>query len=350
MALTSNLSVDESFFSDETVYEGPQISWFTPGGIGHTGYGVAALGLVLALQKKKTVVQFAGRVPYCHVSFIQPEFYKLNPHQRVIGYTPWESTLIADTWPYLMNQCDEIWTTSQFCSEVFVANGITVPVHVVPHGIDPDVWTIQEREVGGRFKFLHVGGETGRKNVQMVVDAFLDLFDGNTDIELVLKSHGASTARWKKNGEWMGNIGNHPQVTCITETFESEYDLVRLHHDAHCMVYPTMGEGFGFIPFQAIATGMPTICTNLTGCQDFADMSIPLDATWGPGYGIHLGDFAVPDPDHLRSCMQDVVDNYYAHKKKALQSAHIIHSSMTWANIADQVISILGDDITRRAQ
>ena len=35
------------------------------------------------------------------------------------------------------------------------------------------------------------------------------------------------------------------------------------------------------IPFEAIATGLPTICTNLTGCSDFASMSIPLQASWG---------------------------------------------------------------------
>jgi len=38
-------------------------------------------------------------------------------------------------------------------------------------------------------------------------------------------------------------------------------NLVNLYHTHHCLVYPTWGEGFGFIPLQGLASGMPTITT-----------------------------------------------------------------------------------------
>ncbi len=35
-----------------------------------------------------------------------------------------------------------------------------------------------------------------------------------------------------------------------------------MYHQHDVMIYPTYGEGFGFIPFQALATGMPVISTH----------------------------------------------------------------------------------------
>jgi glycosyltransferase involved in cell wall biosynthesis len=38
-------------------------------------------------------------------------------------------------------------------------------------------------------------------------------------------------------------------------------ELVNLYHRHHVLIYPTWGEGFGFIPAQALASGMPVITT-----------------------------------------------------------------------------------------
>jgi hypothetical protein len=54
-------------------------------------------------------------------------------------------------------------------------------------GIPLDAFEIIDRELTGKFNFLHVGGDSKRKNAQMVVDAFLDLYDGNNEFQLILK-------------------------------------------------------------------------------------------------------------------------------------------------------------------
>ena len=167
-----------------------------------------------------------------------------------------------------------------------------------------------------------------RKGAQKVVDAFLDLFDGKDNIKLVMKSTGATEARWRTENFYGGNIKNHPQVTVI-ESDLSVNDLVKIYHSAHCLVYPTNGEGFGFIPFQGIATGLPTITTNLTATADFAELSMPLKASWTEGIGLHIGLWAEPDLHDLRLQLQSAVDDWENHKKKAMHSARIIHSTQT---------------------
>jgi glycosyltransferase involved in cell wall biosynthesis len=113
------------------------------------------------------------------------------------------------------------------------------------------------------------------------------------------------------------------------------------------MIYPTMGEGFGMNPFQAISTGMPTICTNITGCEDFAYLSVPLDAEWyeakynSDSYGSDTGLWAKPNYCDLINNMENVVNYYNDIKKATIQSAKILHETQSWSAVADKLIARL---------
>lgn len=323
------------------------LSWFTPSVGDKMGYGVAAISTIKALMNNQVFVGYNSIHAKTHISFVQPEWYNPQENQYKIGYTPWESTKVPDQWIHYMGEQDEIWTTSQFCVDVFRAEGVHDNIKLVPHGIDPEIWRVVDRTLSNKFNFLHIGGPAERKGAQKVVDAFLDLFHGRDDVHLIMKSNGPSEARWRTRDVYYGNIQNHPQITVYTEDMSVD-DLVNLYNQSHCMVYPTNGEGFGFIPFQSIATGMPTITTNLTGTADFAEMSMPLKATWTQGEGLHLGEWADPDLNHLREQMQSAVDDWEIHKKKAMHSARILQSTQTWNHIALLIIDILGERLYER--
>lgn len=324
-----------------------EISWFTPPVGAGVGYGYAAVKTIEALQQKGVKVQYADSDPKVFVNFVQPYLYQGLSDQFRVGYTPWESTEIPETWLEFMRSQDEVWTTSNFCLEIFKDYNVNDVIRMIPHGIDEETWFINDRYVADVFYFLHVGGPTERKGGQRVVDAFLDLFDGQPDVRLIMKSNGPSEARfYDKSGNFLP-AGRHPQIQ-VFESGMDEEQLVNLYHKAHCMVYPTNGEGFGLIPFQAIATGMPTICTDLTACSDFAKLSLPLKASWQEGSGLHIGQWAEPDEVHLRELMQLAANDYDAVKSKALKSARVIHSTQTWSHIGDQILDVLGDKVYER--
>jgi len=325
----------------------PEISWFTPPVGAAVGYGYAAVNLIRALQKRGVKVAFNSYDPKIHISFVQPQLYEGQVGQYRIGYTPWESTEIPAAWVDQISERDDFWTTSNWCQEIFGNYGLESKV--VPHGIEPDDFPIFDRSVSEKFNFLHIGEPTERKGGQRVVDAFVELFEGDDDIRLIMKANKDVSARWRdKRGLYHGNASLHPQITIHTDRFSSA-QMRLLYHTAHCLVYPTNGEGFGLIPFQAIATGLPTICTNATACSDFAELSMPLDSTPIEGYGVHLGDWADPDLDQLRELMLDAVENWELHKQKAIRSARMIHEDQTWDEIAKLVLGILGDKIYERA-
>lgn len=327
-----------------------KISWFTPSSTDESGelwysqgYSNAALNTIRALQDKGVGVFYNRKnIPF-HVNFCQPMYYQTG-RSYTVGYTPWESTKVPDSWRQAMSECDEIWATSDFVKEVYKKNNLHYNIKVIPHGISEE-YEILDREVTDKFNFLHIGGDSKRKNVQMVVDAFLELYDGNTDYQLVLKYNGFCDADVYLNGQIVP-AHKHPQIYSLPQTFTTS-DMVALYHKCHCLVYPSSGEGFGMIPFEAISTGMPSIVTNLTGTADFAKYSIPLDAEWGEApwqshqYGCDAGEWAIPSYDGLCDLMTHVVNEYDEFKKYTLQSARILHQEQSWSAVADMIIERL---------
>lgn len=323
-----------------------KISWFTPQSNDTSGerwyslgYQNAALENIRALNELGIAVFYnKEEIPY-HINFCQPVYYQTGNYYTV-GYTPWESTSIPSSWFFNMSLCDEIWTTSNFVKQVYLDNGVSDNVHVVHHGVSPD-FRIVDREITGQFNFLHVGGESTRKNSQLAVDAFLELYDGNEDYKLVLKYNNFCNAEVPVHGTTVSAI-NHPQILGLSDSLPRS-ELFELYSKCHCMLYPTKGEGFGMIPFEAIATGMPTIVTNATGTADFAEMSYPLNATMVPAseqsehYGTNAGDWAEPDRDHLISLMAEIVADYEGAKRKTIQSAKILHNEWGWTDSAAKI-------------
>lgn len=324
-----------------------KISWFTPSALDQSGelwysqgYSNAALNTIKALQEKEIGVFYSRQdIPF-HINFCQPHYYQFN-NKFVIGYTPWESTRIPSSWKYNLSRCDEIWATSNFVKEVYEDNNVHHTIHVIPHGISSD-FSIYDREITGKFNFLHIGGDSFRKNAQLVVDAFIELYDGNTDYQLILKYNKYCDADVYIDGKIVP-AHNHPQIIGIPEIFSNQ-QMIKLYHKCHCLVYPTSGEGFGMIPFEAIATGMPSIVTNLTGTSDFAEMSIPLSASWGKSdfynhlYADDAGDWAIPNYDELIQLMEHVVNEYEDFKQYTLRSARILHAERSWGATADKIL------------
>lgn len=327
-----------------------KISWFTPpthdasGDLWNSmGFNNAAVSIIKALNEKDCAVFYnRNNVPF-HVNFCQPHYYQLNNDYKV-GYTPWESTNIPNSWLYNMSLCDEIWATSEFVKQVYLDKKVHNNIHVIPHGIDSD-YSIIDREITHSFYFLHVGGDSKRKNAQLAIDAFLECFDGQDEYKLILKYNNYIHAEVYMENRFV-HPSNHPQIICIPNQLSTE-QMIKLYHKCHCLVYPTSGEGFGMIPFETICTGMPSIVTNLTGTADFAKYSIPLEAYWGDAdwnshlYSCDTGMWAIPDFEQLCDLMNHVVNEYDDFKKYTIQSAKILHEEMSWSSIADKILSRL---------
>lgn len=272
-----------------------------------------------------------------------PEYYVIGSEYS-IGFTYWETNRISDDSVDGMNQMDEIWTTSEFMKNVFINSGVTKPVYAFNLGVNPDLYYPYKRKPHKPFTFLSMGSPSTRKNSQMSVDAFIHLFGRDENYKLIYKSNGPPDARFRKGTSDQSSIHGHPRIEVIDWKL-SESLLSALYDEADCLLYPTSGEGWGLIPFQAIAKGIPTICTNATACEEYAEMSVPLDYKWSSknmdGVYKDTGEWAEPSFDDLCDKMLYVVKNYDAVSNKTLEGAKYINKNMTWDKVTKDYVDRL---------
>ncbi len=271
---------------------------------------------------------------------LPPEF--VNYKHYSVGMTYWETNSLPKYWVEHCNMMNEIWTTSKAMKEVFINSGITKPVYNFELGVDPEIYFPKKQLVKNTFKFLSMGSPSTRKNSQIAVNAFLKVFGNDDNYELIYKSNGPQDARIYRGGTMYPL--EHPRIKIINHEVTNE-ELGAIYDSANCLLYPTSGEGWGLIPFQAIAKGIPTICTNALATTEFADMSIPLNFKWGTnnmsGIYQNAGQWAEPDFDDLCDKMLHVVNSYDRVCNKTYQGAEYINKNMTWEKVSKKYIARL---------
>lgn len=300
-----------------------------------TGYGLAGFGIVTSLQRLGHEVRFKDHDAPVEFSLSMPDASEWsNPNAYHIQCTPWESTKLKPDWLEFMNyNCDEQWATSQWVADVYKAEGVTVPIHVYEHGIDP-MWTPRRRRVDGALKFLHVGEPAPRKGGQMAMEAFRDTFGDSKDVHLTIKAWGTSNVRVFDRQRSIKGLP-HELYDNITTIYNNcnEAEMVYIYHSHHALVYPSMGEGFGFIPIQAMATGMPTICTEVWApykrflIPELALGSTLIDSAWPT---MHPGQFYEPSYDDLKAAYAYTADNYDTLAGRSFKLSFAVRSAYDW--------------------
>ena len=257
-----------------------------------------------------------------------------------VSFMFWESTIVPPHIVNDINSFDEFWTCSKWAKEVFIKNGVVIPIHVFDLGFDPSVFKIKNNFERGDspFTYLNVGSEHIRKNTQLLINAFLKLHDGDMNYRLILKINGAPFAR-VSNDSGVGCY-DHPQIQVIDYPLEYE-DMAALYHSADCFIYPTTGEGWGLSPFTAIACGIPTICTNVSACQEYAHLSVPLDCElvqtkFGERYD--YGKIGWPSLDDLCEKMLYVENNHKEVIDKTHEGAVYLQENYTWDKTIGKIV------------
>lgn len=309
------------------------------------GYGYAGQHIVRSLNELGHKVQYADPRADFQINFTQPDGYKLHRNQYQIGYTPWESTKLRKGWLEKFNLCNEVWATSDWVADVFKENKVKPPIFVYPHGIEP-IWMPHKRgqRNDGIIKFLHVGEPATRKAGQMAVDAFTELFANKPGYHLTLKCHKENTTRiYDHEGSIVGTPEKVYNNISVIKDELGINELVNLFHSHDILIYPSYGEGFGFIPLQALATGMPTISTS-----DWAHykkfigpLSIKSRLIDSPWAFEHPGKVFKPDLDALKEVMYDSVINFKAYTGYYYAQADKVHKEFNWLQLTKNILQHL---------
>lgn len=302
------------------------------------GYGEASVQIFQALGKLGIDCKVKSKSANIGISFIQPNEYTFGKYQYKIGYTPWESTDIPKDWEYpLKEHIDELWVTSPWVAEVF-KHKTNKPIFIYEHGID-DTWIPNLKEINSSrpFRFLHIGEPSSRKDAQMVVDAFVNTFGEDPNYELILKCSNLNTTQVSdpKDSKIKGSPGSFYNNIKTIESFLSVEQMNGLYNLCDVFVYPSWGEGFGLNPLQAMAMGIPTICT--AGWATYERyITMPLNSTWNvsPWPEIHPGLMLKPNYNELKFYMRDVAKNYNKYAQLSYRNAFLIHKDYNWEKVS----------------
>jgi glycosyltransferase involved in cell wall biosynthesis len=270
-----------------------------------------------------------------------PPIFQVYPTLAHIGptlaMTMFESTRIPADWIEPLNRCHGVVVPSAFLIDVFRSSGVTIPIHVVNLGISQAFHQYKDRVLTTTeeepFTFIAIADRGVRKNWGVAAGAFNKAFGNDMRYRLILKS---------RTGVINYPITN-PNIDVIAQDMSDE-ELCQLYHRAHVMIFPSRGEGFGFPPREFTATGGLALATNWSGTADEIDQwGIPIPYTMEPayprskGWAGTVGDWAVPDLDHLAQQLRHVADTYATLASEAPQRAQFVKETYSWQRFGQRV-------------
>jgi len=186
-----------------------------------------------------------------------------------------------------LNKCDEIWATTERVGLTLKQSGVTIPIFIIPHALQPELLDTPVKEVQPDFApklhpyvgpedlkhttpvlFYYVGGWNDRKNVHGLLQAYFATGWTPADpVELVIHSvaSGGDMEAQKAHA-----FITQTQFAALRDSLPSPYDapivrvltdqkpyswVCKLHQINHVFITATRGEGFCLPAWEAAAAG-----------------------------------------------------------------------------------------------
>jgi glycosyltransferase involved in cell wall biosynthesis len=138
---------------------------------------------------------------------------------------------------------------------------------------------VRERYGIGSHYILYLGGLDARKNVPQLVKAFAHVYRqlGDPSLQLLIagnpeKQSGPLFPDPRPVASGLGMTGQ------IVYRFIEEEDKPAIYSGASVFVFPSLYEGFGLTPLEAMSCGSPVICSNCTSLPEVVgDAAISLN-------------------------------------------------------------------------
>ncbi len=191
-----------------------------------------------------------------------------------IGFWVWELGRIPEEWTKYLPLFDEIWTPTAF-SAAAIKRSCEVPVHVIPHLVEPVCDPAWDRKRWGLPEDLFLvliafdcDSSVERKNPEGAVRAFCKAFsDPSEPIGLVVKARNM-TAELEAGLKEM--LGGREHVYVFTEDYpKAAVNSLVQASDVYLSLH--RAEGFGLILAEAMYLGTPVVGTDWSGNREFMD-------------------------------------------------------------------------------
>lgn len=326
--------------------------------INQLSYGIVSYNILKELQKECSVSLFPlnldlqqNQIPIVKQALDNAKFFNdKTPCLRIwhahdmsmrvgsgkfFGMSIFEVNGFTDLEKHHLSSLDEIFVCSEWAKSI-VDQNLNIPCHVVPLGVDTEIFKPQFIRKRKKYTFLNVGKAEKRKGHDLLIKAFNDAFTEQDDVELWLcwdnKFPNCQQDKWKSlvsNSKLSKKIKELPRQN-------TQYDLAYIMQQADCGIFPSRAEGWNLPLLEMMACGKPVIATNYSAHTQYCtkENSYLIDCGLEPAkddeWPQFNGEFqwAKPDYDQLIEHMRFVYNNEISENTPGLITAN----EYTWKN------------------
>ena len=157
-----------------------------------------------------------------------------------------------------------IFTTAESEAQHIVDLGITVPVSVIPNGIDTSGYPCRTDCTMVKKQILFLSRIHVKKGLELLIDAYPRLKDSFPQWRLLIVGNGdtlyVDSLRNKVSQLGLGDV-----IEILPPVFGE--DKVKLYQESALFCLPSYSENFGMVIAEAMSCGVPSITTNATPWQ-----------------------------------------------------------------------------------
>jgi glycosyltransferase involved in cell wall biosynthesis len=255
-----------------------------------------------------------------------------------------------------------IVTPSRWSAEGFYSAGFgNDQVLIIPHGCDtgtfrpmPDL----RAEIRSKFScldddfvFLSVGAMTGNKGIDLLLQAFAQVYKKFPRARLILKGLDSLYRskdfldRYSQTMSQRDLDNISARVTYLGDSY-SNAKMAKLYQAADAYVSPYRAEGFNIPVLEAAASAIPVICTRGGATDEFVTdefarridsrkVSVPIKDQHG--YRLE------PSLDHLIFLMSSVIEDREWRVQAMAAGPAYVRANFTWDSVSDMLIEQLWD-------
>lgn len=260
--------------------------------------------------------------------------------QRNHVLTMWEGSRLPPGFRAELSEFDTVIVPSQQNVELF--SEYHDNVHRVPLGVNPQRWKYTERQAPGtHFRFL-AAGRGSRKSIDVAIKAFNMVFGDWKP------RHDYPIPTLIVKGTAPQNRSDGPHIREIAGILTPQEE-VDLYADAHCFLGLSRGEGWGLMPFQAMAQGCPTILSDAHGHREYGYLTphtlvSTKQVEADPFVFGDAGEWWEPDLQEVCALMWDVFLNWSDYLPQAKHAAEVIADEYTWDHSAARLVDLIQPD------
>ena len=216
---------------------------------------------------------------------------------------------------------DFICVPSEYVKETFIKYGIKKDKIIkIPYGVDLKEFCLVEskKRKDNKFRIISTGSISVRKGSHYLLEAFKELSLPNLELIFV----GSFDPDFKKIIKRYSNIKN---IKFIKK--QKQELLKKFYNDSDLFVLCSVEEGLAMVQAQAMACGLPVICTTNTGGSEIVDENIN-------GHIIPIKDVQL---------LKDRIKNLYYDRNKLKQMSKSAYkkanNELSWEKYGDRMLN-----------